>query len=583
MLPLRLLALTIPLVLTLFGEGAVAQSTTPIEIGDKLGVVSSLRDMRGNRRSLSDFEFRALVLFFAGTDCPVTDRYTPRVIELDSQYSSSQVKFLAIYPNDADTFDYIAGSAYDRDVPYLLLKDVDQELSDTLGVDRTGSVAVLDADLVLRYRGAMDDLATQATAAIPEGGNLVQALDELLAGEAISVPETEAVGTALGRRVRSQSRDVTYSRDVAPILQRRCQACHRPGQIGPFSLLDYRDAVQWKDMVKEVVTERRMPPWQADHRYGKFSNDRSMPDDEVEILRAWVENGAPRGDPALLPEPVKWSEGWLIDEPDVVFLQPETVDVPAEGVVKYIYQSDPIAIEEDMWVQQVDLQPGDPSVVHHMIVYVRRPGERRRFGSSALVVWAPGDQPDVFPDGMALKVPAGSTLLWELHYTPNGVATTDRSSVGVVLAKEPPEREVELSIFSKRPIKIAPGSPHHRHDNEFTFKEDSRLISLFPHMHLRGKSWKYDAVYPDGRIETVLSVPRWDFNWQTPYYFAQPLFMPEGTVLKATAYWDNSENNLGNPDQSEEVEYGLQSWEEMMNGWVRYVADKPDTKGQKNR
>ncbi len=576
MLPLRHLALTVPLALAVLGTGVVAQAI-PIQVGDNLGVVSSLRDLRGNRRSLSDFEFKALVLFFAGTECPVTDRHIPRVIDLHSHYGSQQVKVLGIYPNEADTFDYIAGHAYDRDVPYLLLKDVDRELTDTLGVDRTGSFAVLDEDLALRYRGGMAPEATSGT-------GLVQALDELLAGKTVGLPETEAEGTALNRRVMSPRKDVTYSRDVAPILQRRCQACHRPGQIGPFSLLDYRDAVQWKDMVQEVVSERRMPPWQADHRYGEFSNDRSMPDDEVEILRAWVENGAPRGDPSLLPEPVNWTDGWLIDEPDLVFYQPEPVDVPAEGVVKYIYQSDPVPIEEDMWVQQVDLQPGNPAVLHHVIVYVRRPGERRRrFGSSALVVWAPGDQPDVFPDGMALHVPAGSTLLWELHYTPNGVAVTDRTSVGLVLAKEPPEREVKLNIFSKRPIKILAGSPHHRHENEFTFKEDSRLVSLMPHMHLRGKSWKYDAVYPDGTTETVLSVPRWDFNWQTPYYLAQPLFMPAGTVLKATAHWDNSENNLGNPDSSEEVEYGLQSWEEMMNGWVRYVADKPDTKDPKNR
>ena len=179
MLPLRHLPLTVALALTVLGTGVVAQGT-PIQVGDSLGVVSSLRDMRGNRRSLSDFEFKAVVLFVSGTECPVTDRYTPRLIELDSQYSSSQVKFLAIYPNDADTFDYIAGSAYDRDVPYLLLKDVDQELSDTLGLDRTGSVAVLDGDLVLRYRGAMDSPAAQATAAIPAGANLVRALDELL-------------------------------------------------------------------------------------------------------------------------------------------------------------------------------------------------------------------------------------------------------------------------------------------------------------------------------------------------------------------------------------------------------------------
>jgi hypothetical protein len=206
-----------------------------------------------------------------------------------------------------------------------------------------------------------------------------------------------------------------------------------------------------------------------------------------------------------------------------------------------------------------------------------------RFGSSSLVVWAPGDQPDIYPEGMALKVPAGSTLIWELHYTPNGVAVTDVTSVGLVLGSEPPEREVAMDIFSKRRIRIEPGSPHHRHENDYTFKEDSFLVSLLPHMHLRGKSWKYTAVYPDSRTEIVLSVPRWDFNWQTSYYFAEPLFMPKGTVLQAVAHWDNSENNQANPDLTEEVTYGLQTFEEMMNGWVRHVPAVVDTKEPKNR
>jgi hypothetical protein len=560
------------------GEGAVR---TGIGIGDTLRPTGSLRDVRGNQRSLTDFgSYAALVLAFTGTECPLMNLYIPRIIRIEERYRS-QVKFIAVYPNENETSGDIAVHSDERDIPFLQVKDFGQQLADELGIERTGAVVILDGDLVLRYRGRIDDQYSVASRkAEASRQDLVRALDELLGGSEIGVPETEADGCLLDRtRMDMGIEGVTYTKDVAPIIQRRCQNCHRPGQIGPFSLLTYQDAVKWKSMVEEVVVQKRMPPWQADPRYGHFSNDRSMPDGEIAILRSWLDHGTPRGDPNDMPPPREWPGGeWNIGKPDVIFSSPREIDVPADGVMDYIYLTAPTNFEEDVWVEKAELRPGDPSVVHHVLVYLRPPGSRRIYeadgSTTALVGWAPGDQPMSSPPGTAVKIPAGTQLVWELHYTPNGKATVDRTSVGLTLALEPPEREAKLNIFANRGIEIEPGAPHHKHEATFEFKEDSRIISLMPHMHLRGKSWKYEATYPDGSSEILLSVPRWDFNWQTVYFFDEPLFVPEGTLLKATARWDNSDNNLLNPDPADRVGYGLQTFNEMMNGWVRYVPDR---------
>lgn len=557
-----------------------------LDIGDKLVPTGFLRDLRGNQRSLTDFkDYKAFVLLIAGTECPVANLYVPKVTRLSEKYRTQGVKFLGVYPNENDTLATIASHGFDRDIPFLLVKDFGQVLTDQLGVDRTGAVVVLDGNMVLRYRGRIDDQYSVASRR-PAVGNddLVQALDELLAGEKISVPETNADGCLLDRtRIDPVIEGVTFTKDVAPILQRRCQACHRPDQIGPFSLLTYQDAVSHKSMLEEVVVQRRMPPWQADERYGVFANDRSMPDEEIAILRSWVENGTPRGNPADMPPPREFpGREWNIGKPDVIFESPREIAVPADGVMDYIYITAPTNFEEDVWVQAAELRPGDPSVVHHVLVYVIAPGGRGIYEidgtTTALVGWAPGDDPVRNPPGTAIKVPAGSNIVWELHYTPNGKATVDRTSVGLTLAKGPPVHEAVLNIFWNRRIRIEPGSPHHKHELTFEFKEDSQIVSLMPHMHVRGKSWKYEAIYPDGTTETLLSVPRWDFNWQTAYFFEELPFMPKGTKLLATAYWDNSDNNLLNPDLTDEVRYGLQTFEEMMNGWVRYIPADADKK-----
>ncbi len=559
-----------------------AETKRPAAIGQKVSNVDSLRDLKGNLRPLHDFRGnRAVVLAFVATECPLANLYTPRLIELAERYRARGVLFLAVYPNAHDTLDLVAAHAYDRDIPFPVLKDFHQGLADTLGVERTPHVVVLDGEFVVRYHGRIDDqYAVSSRRHKPTRRDLAEALQEVLASSEVSVPETKADGCLLDRAAETPKiAGVTYAKEVAPILQKRCQACHRPGQIGPFSLVTHADAVERSSMLKEVITQRRMPPWHADARYGKFSNDRHMSQQEIDTVVSWIDAGMPQGDAGELPKPTEWHEGWNIGKPDMVFSMSEEFEVPADGVIPYKFFPIKTNFEEDRWVKAAELKAGEPSVVHHLVVYMRVPGQKGLVAAdgtaSVLTAWAPGVPPLVCPPDTALRIPKGTQLTFQLHYTPIGKPVKDRSSIGIVFAKQPPKREIELNFFAKRSIRIPPHTPHHREENSFTFPEDARLLSLLPHMHYRGKDFRYEAIYPDGRHEIILSVPRWDFNWQTVYKFAEPLHMPKGTKIHVTAHWDNSRNNPHNPDPSAELRYGPQSWHEMMLGLMTYVRERP--------
>lgn len=549
-------------------------------IGKKLEGRFGLRDLRGSRRSLADFKgYEAFAVAFLGADCPLSNLYVPRLVELEKEFAPLKVKFVAAYPNENEPLDTIAVHADERSIPFLVVKDFGQRLADALGVRRTPEVALLDRDLVLRYRGRIDDQYGAAhRKEMPERRDLAEAIEEVLAGKAVRAAQTEADGCLIGRKsALPRKAGATWARDVAPILQKSCQGCHRPGRIGPFPLVTYEDAADRAEMIREVVLQRRMPPWHADPRYGRFSNDRSLKPDEIGAIAAWAETGAPRGDAKDEPPAPRWPEGWAIGTPDATFALPKEVDVPAQGTMPYLYFTVPTGFTEDRWVQKAEVRPGDAKVVHHVLVYVKLPGkENYQFDGSttALVGWAPGDMPLENPPGVATRIPKEAELQFEVHYTPNGKATKDKTSVGLVFAPGPPERESKMNIFAKLNIRIPAGAAHHREESQLTFREDVRVVSLMPHMHLRGKSWKYDVVWPDGKKETILSVPRWDFNWQSVYRFDPPLALPKGAKIRSTAHWDNSDNNPANPDPSKVVRYGLQTWEEMMNGWVQFVPER---------
>jgi thiol-disulfide isomerase/thioredoxin len=555
-----------------------------VELGAKVPGGSTLRDLRGSRRALHDFKnYKAVVLVFLGTECPVSNLYLPRLLELEKKYRDKEVQFLAVYPNEKEDLDQVAVHSYDRDIPFPVLKDAGQKLADQAGVTRVPSVAVLDGEFVLRYRGRVDDQYTAAhRRPKPSRADLAEAIEDVLAGKKVRVAETEVDGCLIGRPAKATvNADVTYSRQVARILQNNCQTCHRPGEAAPFSLLTYEDAVKHGRMIKEVTTQRRMPPWHADPRHGKFANDRRMSRADVDALATWVDAGMPKGDEKDMPRAIDWPKGWKMGQPDLVFQMPEEFEVPADGTLPYKHWVVDTNFTEDKWVTKAEARPGTPSVVHHVVVYILKAGEERPFspdgGMSVLVGWAPGDLGLNCPPETALRIPKGARLRFELHYTPNGTKTKDRSQVGITFAPKPPKYEMLMNSFDNEAIKLAAGDPHCRAETTFRIRADARILSFVPHMHWRGKHYSYEAIYPDGRKETLLSVPRWDFNWQSVYQFKDPIKVPKGTKLHGVAHWDNSKNNPLNPDPEKTVYFGLQTWEEMMVGWVAYVWERPET------
>ncbi len=563
---------------------AVSAEATTLAIGAKAAEGNSLRDLRGNRRSLHSFKGnKAIVVLFLGAECPLSNLYLPGVIELEKRLRAKQVQFLAVYPNEHEDLDQVGMHSYDRDVPFPVLKDFGQRLADALGVTRVPTVVVLDGEFTLRYRGRIDDrygVAFRKEKATRD--DLVQAIEEVLANKAVSVAETESDGCLLDRpAAKREKSNVTYAKEVSRILQQRCQACHRPDQSAPFTLLSYDDAVKHGRMMKEVTSQRRMPPWHVDPRYGHFSNTRRMPKEEIDTIVAWVDAGMPKGDDKDLPMPIDWPQGWVHGKPDQVFTMPEEFEVPADGSLPYQRYLVKTNFKEDMWVVKAEARPGAPGVVHHVVVYILQEGQTRPFSQdgtlSVLVGWAPGDLGLVCPPETALRVPKGSNLMFEMHYTPNGKATKDRSSVGVTFAKEAPKFELMLNSFANEGIQLPPFDPHYRAEATFRVRADARLISAVPHMHWRGKDYFYEAIYPDGRRETLLSVPRWDFNWQNVYVFQDPIKLPKGTRLHAVAHWDNSRNNPYNPAPEKTVNFGLQTWDEMMVGWIAFVWERPET------
>jgi mono/diheme cytochrome c family protein len=433
--------------------------------------------------------------------------------------------------------------------------------------------------------------------------SLLRARTALVAGLALLTP-------AIGPEAGAQADPPTYTRDIAPILYRNCTTCHRPGGLGPMSLLTYADARKSAAEISEAVGSGFMPPWHADAPHGTFVNDRRLSTPEKQAIARWIAAGTPDGDPKdLTPAPV-YTDRWSVGTPDAIMTMPDSYEVPATGVVEYQYFEVPTNFTEDKWVQAIEILPGARDVVHHVLVYARPPAAapatppppgtprprpvlihredhgipdppaspngaqqpNRRLGA-LIGSTAPGTNVLTLPEGTALRVRAGSILTFQMHYTPHGHAMKDRTSVGMVFAKAPPAEEMRAASFVNGMFAIPPGATDFTVPSEIAFRESVRVWGMLPHTHLRGKRWEYRLVQPDGRSEMILSVPNYDFNWQTYYLFAKPVEVKPGAKIEALAWYDNSTANRANPDPKKEVRWGDQTWEEMQYTGFLFTID----------
>jgi hypothetical protein len=399
---------------------------------------------------------------------------------------------------------------------------------------------------------------------------------------------------------------VTFYKDVLPVLQKNCQTCHRPGEAAPMTFMSYDETRPWAKAIKAAVATKKMPPWFADSHFGKFSNDRSLAQADIDILTNWADSGSVAGNPKDAPRAVAFVEGWRINKPDLVLTMPVAFNVPTSGTIDYQYVVIPTGFTEDKYVQMAEARPGDPSVVHHIIAFIREPGNpwlkglkpgvpfdakqamedaqreaqahpqqgQRRgegggggFGGDFLAGYAPGTLPNIMKPGQAKLIPAGSDIILQMHYTATGKASTDISKVGIIFATQPASERVITLAATTANFAIPPGDSNYKVETTLKLQDDATLINLLPHMHFRGKDFIYKVTYPSGETETLLSVPHYDFNWQLTYDLAQPKLLPKGTVIDCIAHYDNSANNKFNPDPTKEVHYGEQTWEEMMFGF----------------
>ena len=570
---------------TLFAADSASPPASPV--GKQIDNFK-LQDYRGAVHELDDWsDKKAIVVAFLGTECPLSLVYGPRLAELAKEYEPRGVAFLGIDANRQDSLAEIAHYARVHGIEFDILKDPGNAVADRFGAQRTPEVFLLDADHTVRYWGQIDDQYGVGYAR-PEAEHrrLATAIDQVLAGQDVTTPQTKTIGCLIGREIRKPpTGDITYSKHIAAIFNDHCVRCHRKGEIGPFTLTSYDDVLGWTAMIREVIDEGRMPPWHASPEFGHFSNDSRLSDEEKRLVFAWIDNGSPEGDAAELPPPPRFVEGWRIPQPDVVFSMPQPYTVPAKGVVAYQHFDIDVEFNEDKWIQAAEVRPGNRSVVHHLIVFFVPPGEDPRRPElplfNALAAYSPGMPASEFAPRSAKLVPKGSKLILQAHYTPNGSEQVDRSVGGLVFADPATvQRELRTKALINVRFAIPPGATDHRVEAEHRLGQDTFIYSILPHMHLRGKSFRIEAIFPDGRKETMLDVPRYDFNWQNSYVPVAPLLLPEGTVLHGTATFDNSSDNLMNPDATKTVRWGDQTWEEMMVATFETVpADQDLTLG----
>jgi thiol-disulfide isomerase/thioredoxin/cytochrome c5 len=569
-------------------------ASTPAVSATSSGVEDfTLPDVRDGKPFASEFgKHPATVIAFLGTECPLTNIYVPTLARMHERYAAAGVRVVYVNSNPQDDQAEIVRHVESHGMKFPVVKDADGRIQKAFGASRTPEVFVVDAKKQVRYGGRIDDqFGIGIRRPAPTTHELTDALDDVLAGKPVRVAKSSAPGCALHMHEAKASgaeHRYTYGTHVDAIIEKNCRSCHQPGRIGPMPLITYKDARDWSPTIKEVVSENRMPPWLADPKHGEFANDRRLSKEDREALLGWIDDGCPEGPPPPAAK-LAGKAGWTL-QPDVTFAMTQPYDVPAHAPpplgVPYQYFSIETNFPEDRWITAAEVLPGASEVVHHALVGFLYPGEQVEGGARSwkhrLTAFVPGRGPQRWPADTAKRIPKGARLILQVHYTPNGKAVKDTTSVGFVFSKDPAATKrmaFSIPIWSKG-LKIPAGAENHEASSSFTFDEDALVLSVMPHMHLRGKDFRFERsdVGTPGE-KTLLNVPRWDFNWQFDYVFKQPMTVKPGTKITATAHYDNSAKNPNNPDPTKEVKYGEQTWDEMMVGTMEVTFEKRGNEG----
>jgi peroxiredoxin len=537
----------------------------------------ALLDHEGRFHRLSDYaEQRAVVLFVQGNGCPMARGALPALRAVRDELAPRGVMLLGLNANPQDDRAGVAAEVRAFGIDFPVLIDDTQLVAESLGVTRTAEALVIDpAGWRIAWRGPVDD-SLHYDGTRPAREHLLRdALRALLDGKPIATPVHDARGCLISAAPR---RPASYTTEIAPLLARRCGSCHREGSVAPFALSSHAVVAGFGPMIREVVRTRRMPPWQPDPEIGRFSNDAGLARDEARALVHWIEAGAPRGDGVdplaerAPPAPPEWNLG----PPDLV-LAGSAQEIPAAGVVPYVYETVDVPLERDVWVRAVDLHPTNPRPMHHGIAWIEppegkqpAPTEGPSFTRGLLAGYVPGRSPEPLPEGTGHFLPVGSRVRFQLHYTTTGRAERDVPRLGLYFSERPLAHELATGAAGNMDFEIPPGAPDHREVAERTLSRDVLVYRWMPHMHYRGKSMRYEAHYPDGRVESLLSVPRYRFGWQLQYVLAEPKRLPAGTRLVVNAAFDNSARNPANPDPTVAVHFGEQSSDEMLFGYFLY-------------
>lgn len=556
----------------------------------------SALDIEGNACRLTHRDDdKLVVVVFITSECPLCRQYVPELNRIAAAVPEDQVAFFGVISDRSISHSEAKAFCEEFNIEFDVVFDASGEIATALTPTHVPEAFILAPDREVLYRGRINDLyaAVNKKRNVARKNDLLDSITALLAGEELETPRTTAVGCLFESPAASQ--DVTFNRDIAPVLFAQCAECHRPGEVAPFSLLSYEDAEKRAEWLAEITQQRVMPPWKAEPNHGRFLGERRLTAAQIDLFQEWAAAGAPEGDPADLPPEPTFASGWRLGKPDVVLRAPTTVTVPADGADVFQHWVIPIDIPEDKMMVAYEFRPGNPSVVHHAVLLLDTMGAGRAkdaetpepgyttFGSigipvgGVLGVWTPGMTPRFLPEDTGMAIPAGADLVMQLHLHPTGKEEVDQSTLGLYFADKPLKKKIARApaVAGTVIIDIPAGEDRHKITTSLNVPTDLTLISLLPHMHLIGRELKLTATFPDGTVESLMWIRDWNFYWQDNYVYRKPVFLPKGTRLDMVSYYDNSAENPFNPsDPPRRVLFGNGSTDEMCFGILQVVVEE---------